>query len=258
MYDERITLDGLDFNRLPYGAEFFLSKLDGWADSPDPKSEKVPRVDREGDFLTPVSYEARYVELAGHVEAPDRHSLYLTGKKLTGLLRGSGVLKVEGHGPTEWATVVRESKIRFTPITDTLAYMSVTLKAPDPRKYGEVRRFPETGTQPAGSNINIFHRGTYPAAPRFYVTKATMPDGFTAYAGGTQPFQVLRPITSGELVGVDYDTGALTVNGNRVWGKTAPPKLTTVDVGEVRLSNVVPQKSVGSGSYYIEITDTYI
>jgi hypothetical protein len=257
MIDARITLDGLNLAELPHGGHMVITRLDGWWDSPEPKGQEVPKVGREGSHLLPQSYEDRIIELGGIVHAPDHDSLHAIGEHLTAMLRTPARLEVFGHGSTQWATVQRGSKIRFTPDTDTLAVYSVTLKAPDSRKYGRTRRYPETGTQPVGVPLQVPAGGKYPAAPRFTVT-GYMPGGYTAYAGGTRPFRVTEGVNTGEVLVNDYDTGAVYQDGTRIYGKSSSPRLTWIEPGTMVTANVQAATAEGTGGYFVEITDTYI
>lgn len=257
MIDAQVILEGLDFAELPHGGHMVITRLDGWWDSPEPKGQEVERVGREGDFPLPQSYHSRIIELGGNVHAQDHDSLHAIGEQLTSMLRHPARFEVFGHGSNQWATVQRGSKIRFTPVTDTLAVYSVTLKAPDPRKYGATRRYPATGTQPVGSNMQIPYSGTYPAAPRFTVT-GYMPGGYTSYAGGTRPFKVTEGVNTGEVISNDFDTGAVYQDGVRIYGRSSSPRLTWIEPGTLFTANVQANTSDGYGRYYVEITDTYI
>lgn len=257
MIDAQIILDGLDLSELPHGGRMVVTGLEGWWDSPEPKGQSVEKVGREGDFLLPQSYHSRVIELRGNVHAPNHDAMHAIGEHLTAMLRRPGRLEVSGHGSWQWAVVQRGSKARFTPVTDTLAVFSWTLNAPDPRKYGRTRRYPQSGTQPVRSSMQVPAMGTYPAAPRFTVT-GYMPGGYTAYATGSSPFKVTEGVNTGEVLVCDYDTGAVYQDGVRLYGKSSSPRLTWIEPGVMATMNVQPATSEGSGGYVVEITDTYI
>lgn len=237
-------LDGIDH----FGV-WTTTDLDGWWDSPEPKSNPVARENADGDFDVDTFYEARYVTVTGSFRAASHEMLHHGMNAFTGLVRGRSRFQVLEHGAAQWADVVRASRLQIVPVTDRYATWQVRLKAADPRKYGDVRRF----TAASGSTVRVFHRGNADGWPSFSVS-GSMPEGYSLWVGGRR-FQVVRGLTSGSHT-IDFRDGRLRVNGGFVAGGVGVADLAPVRPGagvDVLLSPVS-----GSGSAAVTVFDTFI
>lgn len=253
-----LTLDGIDFSSLPYGAQASITTLDGWFDSPDPKKSAVARLGRSGDFpASKVMYEPRYIELAANITAPDHDALHQVGSVLTGMLQREGTIHVSGHGTETWAAVERESRIRFSTITDTMALFSVTLKAPDPLRLGALQAFTNT----VRNSVDAFHNGNAYAAPSVSIT-GTFQGGFTVYGSATTPFTYTDTIWSGsgDTITINFGTGVVLKNGALAPGGSVGRSLLTEipPNGALQRMNVIPHSDTAWGSYIVNVHDSYL
>lgn len=248
MANESIILDGQKLTGEDHFGIWKTTGLDGWWSSPEPKGENVAREGSDGDFDLAVYYDARYPTLTGTLRARSHEQQHQAINRFTALVRKKSRLQVIGHGPAQWADVVRASGFKMEPLTDTLTQWQAKVKAPDPRKYGEVNRF----TSPSGATTLLFHRGNYDAWPSFTIT-GNMP-GYTLRIGG-RAYTVLRPLTSGSHV-VNFRDGRLRVNGTPVSGGVGTANLTPIPPGSGANFQLEPVS--GSGSASITVYDTYI
>ncbi|VXA92262.1 hypothetical protein [Citricoccus sp. K5] len=257
-----VYVDGVNMSALPYGVRATVTTLDGWWDSPETRSQSVPRLARGGDFEAPVYDEARFIEFAANIHAPSHESMHKIGMVFTGMFRrngGRGAFRVDDHWPGQYqfANVERASSIRFTPITDKLARLSMTLKAPDPYKYGIRNEF--NGVP--GTAIDIHHDGNAEAWPIFVVS-GTFPGGFTVYGSSTAPIAFTDAIwqSAGDVVTIYSGTGEVYLNGNPApGGSVGRSTLTSVAPSESRRVNVIPHDGANStATYLVRLYDTYI
>ncbi|MDJ0321824.1 hypothetical protein [Pseudarthrobacter sp. PS3-L1] len=224
---------------------------DGWWDSPDTKGEIVSRTNKDGDYILPIYNQARLVTFNGLLRAKSHEKLHQAGIFLTGAMTGRA--QVTDHGPTQWADAVRAGKIRFTPITDTLASWQVPLRCPDPRKYGEESKF----TIPSLVSVTAYHRGNAPAYPSFVVA-GSMPGGYTLTVGGSQ-FKVTEPLISGVSHGITFADGRLRIRGAVVHGGVGTAETPGIAAGTMPTVYLEPAAgSTGTATAFMTLTDTYI
>ena len=254
-----VKIGYVDFSSLPFGCTASGVVVGGWFDSPDPKGESLPLAADDGDADSEQLNDARYIEFVALVHSPSHDAQHKLGDRLSVMVPNSGArLEVgEGDGTVRRANVLRASGVRFTPIPDRLADVSVTLKAPDPRKYGVTRRFPATGTTAARTATNVSHEGNYPAAPKITVT-GYMPGGFTAFGTGSDRFRVTEGVNTGEVLVADFRTGHVYLDGVQSPAAGGYRSLARIPPGATRNTNVVPATETGYGQYFVEVTDTWI
>jgi hypothetical protein len=223
-------------------------KFDGWWDSPDPKGEVVERPYADGDYDLPVYNQARLITVGGNLHAKSHAQLHEAMTFLTGPMRGR--FTVAGHGSTQWADAVRNSGVKFTPVTDTLAQWQVRLKCPDPRKYGASRTIPLV----TGSYVDLFHRGNYNASAAVSVT-GNAPGGYTVREPGGVYYEVTGSLSPGETHTIDFRTGIFRINGYIVAGETGVSDIWYIEPGVNK-----PMKITSSGTVNATATvvDTYI
>lgn len=247
---ESIILDGQILSGEDrFGKWKTTGDLEGWWSSPEPKGEEAAREAADGDFETPVYYQARYVTITGSLRSADHERQHQAMNRFSALVQRKSRLQVAGHGSSQWADVVRASALKMVPITDTYAQWQVRVKARDPRKYGESNRF----ATPSAVTIPVFHRGNYDAWPVFTIT-GNMPSGYGLWLGG-RGFLVTRPLTSGSHV-VNYRDGRLRVGGSFISGGVGTANLNSIPPGSGSSFQLVPVS--GSGAATIDVFDTYI
>lgn len=245
-----IILDGQVIHGRDHFGDWRVNTLDGWDDTPPPKGESVEREGADGEFDLPVQYAARTITLAGRLLAASPAGAANARARLNGRLPGRvGRVQVTGlDRATLWADVKRNGPSTGK-ITGSILRFTFELKAPNPRKFGDVRRY----TLPASETVQAFHRGNYAAWPEFRVT-GNMPDGYRLVVNG-KTFTVTRGITSGSHT-VDYRDGRLRVNSSYVAGGVGSAALAPIPPGlavPVRLEPVT-----GTGSATATVYDTFI
>jgi hypothetical protein len=256
-----VDLHGFNFmNSSVPGTELVVESMPGWFDTPEPRSEAQPLVATDGDVPAEITYGPRMVTIAGSAHAENLGALLRLRDRLAGLVSGGPVtLTVEAGGIRQWATVERSGALQFEVVTNEYAIFSRTFKAPDPRKYGVTRRFPETGTSPAGTSVGVFHEGNYGAAPKITVTGYS-PGGFTAFGTGSDRFVVTEGVNTNETLVADFKAGHVFLNGVRKPAAGGYRSLARIPAGIVRSTNAIPaQPDVASNvRFFVEVTDTWI
>lgn len=245
---EQITWAGRMLSGTDRFGEWITTNLDGWFDSPEVKGDAVEREGQDGEFDLPIQHRARLVTVSGHFRAAGHEQLHDAMNHFGAPTVGR--FTVAGHGPVMWADGKRNSGVKFTPITDTLAQWQVGLKFVDPRKYGNSKTF----VLDAGATVQVHHRGNYGAMPKF-VIRGDAPS-YTLTINGWN-YAVSKALQTGKPHRIDYANGKLYVNG----------ALTQNSLGNTNVTTIPPGASVGcglfltaggTGSADMTVTDTYI
>ena len=229
-----------------------VNGIDGWHDSPETKgaSESVPNGDGEMDL--PTYNEARMVTVTGRLIAKSHADMHEAGIYLTGVMKGR--FQESGHGPTQWSDAKRDGRVRFTPITDTLAQWQISLKMVDPVKYGDVKEF----TIAAGTGyVNLFHRGNTASLPTIVVS-GSAPGGYEIQSSAGARYQVTRALVSGTPHTVDMRDGMLQVGGAYVAGIGVRADVWRIPPGSSATTIRVTPLTTGSPSLTAYVTDSFI
>lgn len=251
MAAELIILDGQVLSGEDrFGKWKTTGDIDGWWSSPEPKGEDQSRENEDGDYDLPVQYAARYITLTGSVRTKGHAQQHQAMNRFSGLLRKKSRLQVSGHGPTQWADVVRASSLKIEPLTDTYAQWQVRVKAPDPRKFGDANVY----TISPGQTLPLFHYGNADASPIFDVT-GDMPAGYTLVGPGGKTFVAPTAVSSARKHYLDMSEGLLRVNGNYWTGQTAKADLWTIPPGQQVNTGLT---ATGTGAAKVTVYDTYI
>lgn len=247
---ESIILDGQMLSGTDRFGEWATSGVDGWWSSPEPKVDNQERENEDGDYDLPVHYGARYITLTGSVRTKSHAQQHQAMNRFTGLLQKKARLQVSGHGPTQWADVVRASGLKIEPRTDTYAQWQVRVKAPDSRKFGDANVY----TINPGQTVPLFHYGNADAFPVFDVT-GNMPDGYTLWGPDGKTFVAPTAVSSARKHYLDMSEGLLKVNGNYWTGQTGNADLWTVPPGQQINTRLT---TAGTGAAKVTVYDTYI
>ena len=246
MVAEQITWAGRTLNGSDRFGEWVTTGLEGWWDSPDPKGETVERPNADGDYDLPVYNQARLITVGGNLHADSHTKLHEAMNFFTGPMRGR--FAVTGHGSTQWADAVRNSGVKFTPVTDTLAQWQVRLKCPDPRKYGLTRTFPLV----KGDYVDLFHRGNYNASATVSIT-GNAPGGYTLREPGGVYYEVTGPLNPGQTHTIDFRTGIFRINGYIIAGQTGVSDIWFIEPGPVK-----PMKITAASTDTVNATATVV
>lgn len=140
-----------------------MTRLSGWWERPQVKRNVVSRELGDGDFLTPWNYEARRITIGGVVSCASHDQMHHVMDQLNGLCASRREwLHVQGHGGLQSALIEADDGPLLVPLSDRQLEFSLPFRAPDPRKYGEIR------TADVGHDFtSIRQYGNYPATPLF-------------------------------------------------------------------------------------------
>lgn len=241
------TLSGED----QYGV-WITHGIEGWFDSPEVKGEVIGRANSDGDFDLPIFNESRFITVNGSLHTKSHSEQHQAMNFLTGLM--SGRFQVSGHGATQWADVKRNAPVRFNMVTGEFAQWQVSLKASDPRKFGNMREInPATDV-----TAELVHYGNYQARPTFRVTATTsFATGYYITGPNNLTYRVVQPLNVGGVHDIDFNTGQLVHNGIVRFGYVSNARMWGVEPGQVTRFSVRPN-STGAGMVRARVFDTYI
>ena len=249
---ELVTLDGFPLSGVTRDGIWKINSLPGWNQRPPVKRNRESRTSGDGSFKTPVFYENRLITINGRLFTKNHDYLHQAEDIINALGHRGGVkLLVEGHGPTQWATVDPRDSPDLTAVTGNFLQFQIPLEAIDPFKYGESYAVPGNTVDAA----SLFHRGTIPAWPVVTVS-ASSSSGYTLTLNGRQVV-VTRAIASSSPHEIDFRTGILRVGGSVVTGGLSTANFSPVKPGTAQNMSI----STGTGSYgsiTVRYSDTYI
>ncbi|UAV84846.1 putative minor tail protein [Glutamicibacter phage BIM BV-113] len=197
-----------------------------------------------------IFYASRTLVISGRVIAKSHDYLHEAMRLLAGLsFRKYAVLAVEGHGPTQTASVRVNGRISFSQRSDKYLQYEIPLIASDPFKYGEARSFDVA----LGATGTVFQRGTVEAWPNMIVT-GNMPSYTVRFRG--VDVEVPIGISSGQTHRIEYRTRRLYENGSFVMGGFGSTNFRPVQAGiRSDLQLIAPS---GSGQVKMTLNDTYL
>lgn len=249
---ELVTLDGFPLSGVTRDGIWKINSLPGWNQRPPVKRNRESRTSGDGSFKTPVFYENRLITINGRLFTKNHDYLHQAEDMLNALGHRGGVkLLVEGHGPTQWATVDPRDSPDLTAVTGNFLQFQIPLEAIDPFKYGESYAVTGNTTDAA----SLFHRGTVSAWP-VVTASASSSSGYTLTLNGRQVV-VTRAIASSSPHEIDFRTGILRVGGSVVTGGLSTANFSPINPGMPQNMSI----STGSGSYgsiTVRYSDTYI
>lgn len=245
---ELVTLDGFPLTGITHdGVWKRLGAIEGWWDSPSPRRQRAERTNGDGSFRTPIEYDNRLITYEGRVISKNHDYLHQAAGILTALgHRGNVKFLVEGHGPTQWATVDPRGSVKTSFETDTYLNFQIPLEAIDPVKYGE--SYAVTGS--ASSYPSLFHRGTVPAWP---VVTVTGSGTYTLNINGL--VSITQPLVAGVPHTIDYRTGILRAGGSVVRGGFSTANFQPIMPGMAQTMWITAS---GTANVTVRYNDTYI
>lgn len=249
---ELVTLDGYPLSGVTRHGIWKINSLPGWRERPAVKRNNESRTAGDGSFKTPVFYENRLITINGRLFSKNHEYLHQAEGILNALgHRGGAKLLVEGHGPTQWATVDPRGNPELNIVTGTFLQFQIPLEAIDPFKYGESH----SPSGSVGSAFDVFQRGTVEAFPVVTVS-GSLPGGYELTLGG-RLVSVTRAVTSGSPHTLDMRTGILRVGGSVARGGISYSELFSVKPGMAQSFYSLPITS-GSGTVTLRYNDTFI
>lgn len=254
MRELTVNVEGLIFSGMRGPFAIGPDGLDGWDDGVEMRVEDRPRTQAHGSHDLPVYGGSRIISISGYVLAQSVAELDHLGSRLTGLLAGGqkGRIMVAKGAGSKWADCRLAAQTKFTerhgqPTGD----FQLQLWCPDGRRYGETNTF----TVQTDAPVEVYHRGNFPATPKFTVT-GSMPGGYTLTVDGWN-FAVSKPLHSLTPHQIDYADGRLRVNGSVVQNSVGNTNLTTIPPGRSVGVGLYPA-TTGSGTAVMKLLDTYI
>lgn len=227
-----------------HGLGFHFTDLEGWTDAPEVVTERVRRPASHGSFAFPAWVEERVVRIQGFQVSRTHHDLEHAAAGFRGLVSRPVRFVVEDVNGTTWAvgkvTAARFRNYGFAP-EGTWA-LEVTCE--DPRKYGEMRAFPDGAT--------AVHYGNFPATPRLMIGAGS--GGYTVTGPGGRVVTVNATAPTAAHY-IDFaDGGLFTAAGARV-----PRTITVYQPWEIPPGGPgVVATITGSRTLSQRVTDTFI
>lgn len=249
---ELVTLDGYPLSGVTREGIWKINSLAGWRERPAVKRNNESRTAGDGSYKTPVFYENRLITINGRLFSKNHEYLHQAEGILNALgHRGGAKLLVEGHGPTQWATVDPRGIPELNIVTGTFLQFQIPLEAIDPFKYGE--SYSVAGA--VGSAASLYHRGTVPAWPVVTVTGSSA-GGYNLWIKG-KVVSITAPLTSTPHV-VDYRTGIVRIGGAVARGVLSNAQFEPVNPGLPQAMTATARTSGGVVNFTARYNDTFI
>lgn len=225
-----ITFGVADENRVAWR----VTNLDGW-DSPDLPEDAQDRPGSDGLWDATNYYGGRQITVEGLVEAPDTAALQAAKKLLMAAVPARGrmvTFTVNEPDPTQ-VTCRRSGRLMFDYLTDMLGQFSMTLLAPDPRRYS-INDLTATGSlgapgsgaalplvlpavfperEGAGEFFDVENDGDYDTPVLVRIVGPGRNLGIANLTTG-QTLTYLFDLADGDELLIDTDAGAATLNGS--------------------------------------------
>lgn len=218
----------------PLGLFVKRNGFHGWEGLPAGRREALARAVEHGEHDVPTYLPARVVTVDGWVLAPSVRELQHEIDRVTGTGASGDRTKtvVQLRGSTRFAYArralaeVEDDRGQWTGRVLRTSFQLQLIFA-DPRRYGETKVFPETGT---ATSIQVAHKGNFPAFPLIEIPSA--PANYTVSSPG-RAF-VVSGATAGGTHTVDLRRGRVYRNGVEMPGVgqgdlwTIPPGVRTL------------------------------
>lgn len=226
----------------------------GWDDGgADIRREAAARPTSHGEFDAPAYLGARVVTIAGYALARNVHELAslrdsVMAAGATGALTR---MEVRHQERVLWANG-RRIAATFNDLglrgsRWLRGEFEIQIVFPDPRKYGETKRFASPSGNPVQS-IKVSHRGNFPAFPTIEVANA--PANYEIRSPGGS-FRI-SGIADAGVHRIEMATGRVYRNGVRQMGVVSRAQTWAVPPG------VEWEHSATSGLIWVFMTDTFI
>lgn len=218
------------------GVEWWLTGLEGWNGSPDPRLSGVDRSSDHGQFDGPTYLASRVITATGVALAPDQTTALYARDVLSSLCWDTSRLYTltvtEVGRPTRRADVRLNAATKIGEINPYAFDWQIQLKAPDPRRYGDEQTVvlnaptgvsggvtlpltvPVTLTTAGTSTSSgtITNSGTFPTRPVVeFIGPLVDPQIANVTAGRTLGFEIT--LAAGDTLTADFDRRTVLLNG---------------------------------------------
>lgn len=219
-----------------YGTIWGLTALDGWYDGWEGSGTVDKRSQADGDWITPQWASGRVVHVSGTIEdtswdnvtrAFDRLLAQLPFRQLGSMIVTAG----EGTYPAQTALIRQHEKPLLTDRFNNRADFSLSVFAPDPRKYETVLRslnlvlpilsggiappltppFTVTGSTSV-SQGDVYNDGNVTTYPTLTITGPCPPATITNLTT-SESLRVVDAVPAGQTLVIDVRNGTATING---------------------------------------------
>lgn len=247
------------------GVGFFIEDVTGWLERPDMRRDSKKRQQAAGSHRAPGFSEDRLIVIDGEcvTESPEQQAHF--ARRLSGLLEDGEYarLTIDHESTTLWCDVGLQSQSFDIDVYGTHAMFQVQFLAPDPYIYGDVHRYPATGTAAPGAEVPVWHYGNARAYPRFDVyglASGGITEDYAVYgptvAGTRKRYKVNGALAAGVTNTIDLSTGIC--NGPAGIRRGVVEDATTWGVpGGVTVSHSLDSNGDPAG-FVAYITDTFI
>ncbi|MFJ2619686.1 hypothetical protein [Glutamicibacter sp. NPDC087344] len=245
-----VTLDGqILHGRDRYGS-WRINSMEGWSETPEPKTNGEPRPSANGDYDAEVYYGPRLVTINGRLIAKTPGDAFMARQHLTSLLRKPGKFSVDQFNQIQHA-VARRGRIQPGNIVGRWLTFQMEIRFIGPQKFGEERIF----VAKPNESVAAFHQGNHPASPVATVA-GSFPGGYTLTLAGLSVV-VTEPLTSSAPHTVDFAKGRLYKNGAVVRGGMSTAMLGKVEPFQRDAFSISPN-TTGNGTATLSIFDTFM
>lgn len=224
-----ITFGMADEDRIGW----WYTDLTGW-DSPDVAENAADRTGADGMWDSDNYYSGRQVGVVGLIQAPDAAALdnAMEGLEQALPVRGRLVTFRVNETTPKQVSARRSGRLMMSKLTDVTTQFSLSMLAPDPRKYGvdEQSAAGSLGAPGGGASIplaiplslpsreaggeffDVFNAGTYETPPLIRIVGPGRNLGIANLTSGqslSYPFELL----AGDELVIDTAVGAAQLNG---------------------------------------------
>lgn len=218
-----------------YGVVWGLTQLDGWFDGWEGTGVTDQRSQADGAWVSPMYAGVRILHVSGTIDAASWDGVTQAWDRLLAQLpyRLLGTLRVstgEGAVPEQTALVRQHEKPILTERFHNRAEFSLSLMAPDPRKYDSTSRsaslflplltggiappltppFTVTGST-AQSQVTLVNDGTVTTYPTFMLSGPCPPATISNLTTG-ETMRVMDSILGGQTLVIDVLNGTATID----------------------------------------------
>ena len=226
-----------------------VNKLTGWFQRPAPKGNTADRTNSDGEYDLPDNYGARIITIMGRVSCRTPAEAASARDAILGTVLGTVRMRVQSVDSNPTFAMVKPAGEVDAVVLGRMVRFTFTLKAVDPRRFGEVRKV----SAGSGTAAAVQNRGNFPASPLIVVDGPVAAGGYTVTGPGGELFTVTTSPGSGTTHLIDMHDGLLRVNGSMSTGAGLVSQADVVTIPAGGKANVTLSKGGR-----VELYDTYM